>query len=124
MADIQTDLRRLLTELEETGCSDREHRVEVNDWIKRAREVVNRPPDYLKGDRGDPGLGVNCCLCLNVKGERNPAAVVIDGYSFCEEHGDAVTEQRGGTMFYPDGRFSFSGTVKRMTQRRAELGAT
>jgi hypothetical protein len=87
-------------------------------WWAVAR-YVDANPVYLKGDSG---LGTGCCLCLNVKGERVEADVVVDGFSLCKEHNDAVIERRGLIRFTPDGRFDLVGTLHAMKLRRSERG--
>ena len=34
---------------------------------------------------------IGCCLCLNLTGHKQPASVVINGYSACDEHAEHLT---------------------------------
>lgn len=31
-------------------------------------------------------MGVNCCVCLNLSGDRVAAVTVIGGYAVCQQH--------------------------------------
>lgn len=48
---------------------------------------------------------IGCAVCLNVKGERLPAAAIVKGYSVCDEH-VAVADQPGFNIFNLKGRKS------------------